>query len=321
MDTIISYLDNIFASLPRTEAVLKARRELQAIMEEKYHALKNEGKSENEAVGAVISEFGNIDEIVGELGIRRSDANPQLPLLKEEQVRGYLAASRQSGSLIGLGVLLCLAGVASLVLISGLTENGLFGIGLPRSGSVVGLIIMFLCIAVGVGLFIFSGMQMDRYKYLEKGFALPERLQQDIQREHERNTTAFTTAIVIGVGLCILSPVPLFLTAVFPALAGSTAVGLLLLTVGVAVFLFIKSGMNHDAYQRLLQIEEYAPEKAEANKTTGAVASVVFPLAALVFLYLGFFHGMWHPGWMIFPAVGILFGIFSSIYEATHSRR
>ena len=68
MDTINTYLDNIFATLPKTEAVLRARTELQASMEEKYQALKDEGKSENEAVGSVISEFGNIDELIAELG-------------------------------------------------------------------------------------------------------------------------------------------------------------------------------------------------------------------------------------------------------------
>jgi hypothetical protein len=31
---------------------------------------------------------------------------------------------------------------------------------------------------------------------------------------------------------------------------------------------------------------------------------------------MGFLGGLWHPGWLIFPITGILFGIFSSIVEA-----
>ena len=38
-------------------------------MEDKYEELKMEGKSENEAIGIVISEFGNIDELIDELGL------------------------------------------------------------------------------------------------------------------------------------------------------------------------------------------------------------------------------------------------------------
>lgn len=42
---------------------------------EKYNELKNDGKSENEAIGIVISEFGNIEELIEELGIEeRKDA-------------------------------------------------------------------------------------------------------------------------------------------------------------------------------------------------------------------------------------------------------
>lgn len=315
MDTIISYLDNIFASLPRTEAVLKAKRELLAIMEEKYRVLKSEGKSENEAVGTVISEFGNIDEIVGELGIRRPEHGKQLPLLKDEDVRGYIATNRKGGFLIGTGVFLCIMGVASLILFGGLAEEGFFGSGVGQdAGSVLGLITMFVLIAIGVGLFIYAGMQMDRYKFIEKGFELNERTRQDLQRQFDQQSSSFTAAIVIGVGLCILSPVPVFLTSVFSGFGGQYAVPMLLLIVAIAVFIFIRAGTSRDAYQHLLQIEDYAPERVEENKVTGAIASIVFPLAALAYLYLGFFRGLWHPGWLIFPLVGILFGIFSAVY-------
>lgn len=69
MDTIAAYLNNMFASLPRTEQTYNLKQDLLANMEEKYHELKKEGKSENEAVGIVISEFGNIDELIEELGL------------------------------------------------------------------------------------------------------------------------------------------------------------------------------------------------------------------------------------------------------------
>lgn len=63
MDTIKSYLETMFANLPATAEVLKAKDELWGMMEDKYNELISEGKSENEAVGTVISEFGNLDEL------------------------------------------------------------------------------------------------------------------------------------------------------------------------------------------------------------------------------------------------------------------
>ena len=316
MDTIITYLDNLFASLPETEAVLKAKRELLASMEEKYHALKSDGKSENEAIGTVISEFGNIDELISELGVTRPESASQLPMLQEDEVKRFLSTNRQTGLLIGLGVFLCIMGVAVLILFGQLSDNStIIGGFLNGAGGVLGLVFMLIMIAIGVGLFIYSGIQMERFKYLDKGFDLPVHVRQDLQRKLDQSTPMFTASIVIGVGLCIISPVPLFLTAVFKDFPSQYGVVMLLAIVAIAVPFFIRAGTVRDGYNRLLQLEEYTPEKVENNKVTSAVASVVFPLATLAFLYLGFFHGLWHPGWLVFPAVGILFGIFSSVYN------
>ena len=63
METIKSYLETMFANMPNTPEVIRAKTELLGMMEDKYNELIQEGKSENEAVGTVISEFGNLDEL------------------------------------------------------------------------------------------------------------------------------------------------------------------------------------------------------------------------------------------------------------------
>ena len=42
MDTIRSYLDNMFMNLPHTEQVMKAKNELGQMMEDKYNELRAE---------------------------------------------------------------------------------------------------------------------------------------------------------------------------------------------------------------------------------------------------------------------------------------
>lgn len=59
----------MFAGLPDTPEVRRAYEELAAMMEDKYTELTEEGLSENEAVGTVISEFGNLEELAQTLGI------------------------------------------------------------------------------------------------------------------------------------------------------------------------------------------------------------------------------------------------------------
>ena len=63
METIKNYLEAMFANMPNTDDVKKARNELLQMMEDKYNELIADGHSDNEAVGTVISEFGNLEEL------------------------------------------------------------------------------------------------------------------------------------------------------------------------------------------------------------------------------------------------------------------
>ena len=69
METIRNYLENMFRSLPNTAEVRRAKDELGQMMEDKYTELIEEGMTENAAIGTVISEFGNLDELSETLGI------------------------------------------------------------------------------------------------------------------------------------------------------------------------------------------------------------------------------------------------------------
>lgn len=77
METIKTYLENMFRNLPKTKEIEHLKNELLSNMEERYNELKNEGKRENEAVGIVISEFGNIDELMEGLNIRTNAVNDE----------------------------------------------------------------------------------------------------------------------------------------------------------------------------------------------------------------------------------------------------
>ena len=69
MDAITTYIDHMFRGLPRNAEVLRARGELEQMSLDRFHELRAEGVSENEAVGRVIAQFGNLEEIADDLGI------------------------------------------------------------------------------------------------------------------------------------------------------------------------------------------------------------------------------------------------------------
>ena len=71
METIRNYLETMFANMPNTPEVRRAKDELLQMMEDKYNELIAEGVNENAAVGTVISEFGNLDELAEDLGLKK----------------------------------------------------------------------------------------------------------------------------------------------------------------------------------------------------------------------------------------------------------
>ncbi len=68
METIRDYLNNMFSKYPSTPEILRAKSELGQMMEDKYNELIAEGKNKNEAIGTVISEFGDVDELIADIG-------------------------------------------------------------------------------------------------------------------------------------------------------------------------------------------------------------------------------------------------------------
>ena len=109
METIRNYLESMFANLPNTPEVMRAKNELLSMMEDKFTELISEGKPQNEAVGIVISEFGNLEELAESLGIESVVGGTDISerrLLTNEEARNYIYDAAQSRMLIGLGVML-----------------------------------------------------------------------------------------------------------------------------------------------------------------------------------------------------------------------
>ncbi|MFC4301956.1 permease prefix domain 1-containing protein [Cohnella boryungensis] len=311
METIIVYLNNMFASLPKTLEMQRLKQEMLSGMEEKYLELKRAGMSENEAIGIVISEFGNIEELTAELGIHPAAPEQALPMLTEDEAYEYAAAKRSSGRWTGLGVLLCASGVALLIAMDTLFEN----YGSEDMGSLLGMVGMFVLVAAAVGMFIHSGMKLDRFKSLEQGFQLPYTLRMELQHGQALYAPTYRLALITGVCLCVLSPALIFAAAYIDDDFAPYGVSAFLLMAGVAVFLFIYYGNIQGAYTKLLEEPFIAAEKKEEERIAGVVGAIIWPLATAAFLFTGFVYHRWDVNWAIFPITGILHGMLNNVYR------
>lgn len=158
-------------------------------------------------------------------------------------------------------------------------------------------------------------MNFERFKYIEEGIILPDSLKADIRRKYDEFNRPYYLSVVIGVCLLITSPISVLVTHYLPGATTTYGVVILLSIVSVAVSNFIYFGMIRESYSRLLKIGDYTVKNEKENKVIGAVASIVWPLAIIIFLYNGFVNDMWSRAWIVFPITALIFGMFSAAYS------
>lgn len=322
MDTIVNYVDSVFVHLPKTPEMLRLKEDMLLNMEEKYDQLKAENRSENEAIGTVLAEFGNIDEIIEaynlETDVQEEDNN--ILFLSPEAVEDYMSHRAKFSLGIAAGVFLCILAPAIMLLVQEVS-NFLPFINQATEDTrvIVSLVPLFLLIALAVGLFILFGIKEQQYELEGRAISIDSSTRTELTRELKNFKPQFAKAIAAGVILCITAPIVLLLSLVLLGYNNYWAVIFLLSFVAVGVFLFVFFGIIHATYHKILAIGSYTPKKIAAEKLTDTVASIVFPTAAAVYIISGFLFNTWGTAWIIFPIVGILFAVFAAATESLSS--
>lgn len=219
MDVILSYLDNLFLSMPKTPEVQRAKEELLSMMEDKYNELIAEGKKENEAIGIVISEFGDISELMEELGCKSAGSNVNeagaaaasngagtasngagtagnangagaaaaekkpVHAMSRTEAEEYIKTAKRSGKWRAAGTVLCIL-CAIPLLICGALEDSVNGYSAWMYSETVNVLFgvapLFVLIGIAIACFIHSGTMMHRFGYVGS-----EQIQLDASYEKE----------------------------------------------------------------------------------------------------------------------------------------
>lgn len=296
METIRNYLKAMFAGLPDTPEVRRAYEELAAMMEDKYTELIEEGRSENEAVGTVISEFGNLDELAQTLGIedylknRGTNAEqskgsepkekepvraketagpepedayrrfePNCRVLTTDDVCEYIAAGNYSALLTAFGVFLCITAPVGAVLTGDL--NGFLG----HFFSSVGTALLFVFVAAAVGFFRLSRQVMRPWKNLAReGFIMDEDACGIAADQEQLSIKEGATQKTLGIMLCIVCFVP---AVIFGNNFGAACMFVL---AGAGVFLIVRGSCKKSIYKRLRAAEFRAEQAAYRAGAAGA---------------------------------------------------
>ncbi|MBG9980708.1 permease prefix domain 1-containing protein [Facklamia lactis] len=322
MNTIQTYLDSMFAHLDDRPEVLHLKEEIQTNMLDKYHDLIRNGASENEAVGKVISEFGNIDELLEELNLSqdKTPSNPiSLPLLSQNEINNYLADQTYAGLLTGLGTFLIIASVAILLsLLSIFGEENNLAIGAGTSFIIVSIVL-------AVALYIISGQKGKKYDYINNGeYILSTKNRQEIIEKAESFESTHSLSTIMGVALIILPVIPVIIVGMmdlsdrFVLLATSA----LVLGIAAAVLIFIYFGNIKSMYQSLLKntiSEKSSPQDIQKHqrdrKTNRFIEDVYWPIVTVIYLIWSFSTAAWHISWLIFVIAGIFEDAIRALFD------
>lgn len=340
MEVIRTYLDNLFSTLPDTPASRRAKEELWGMMEDKYQELKEQGLPENQIIGTVISQFGNLEELRETLGLERpyAAAPPPQPQpagipMSYAQAQECLTTYRRASRGIGIGAVLCILAVMPLFVLLGLFELELLSEGLAVA---LGLGALFVLVAAAAVLFIFYGPQLSPYeKWKTNGAVLEQEGVAWARQQKALQSRYFPLRIALGAVLCILSVVPMLITGILtdgaPFEDGAVLMGLSVLfpLVAVGVYQFIRVGMVDSCCKMLLGELDTGPALSPVDVKTGKkvptvvdiVAQIYWPLIVIAYLIWSFLTFDWWITWIIWPIAGIAFGIFAGVTESIAKRK
>lgn len=328
METIRNYLETMFANMPNTDAVKKAKQELMQMMEDKYSELIAEGKSENEAVGTVISEFGNLEELSDNLGVKEeyqqeqmNDANNHRRNVSMEEAKSFLKDNRKRAFMVSIGVLLCICCPIGPIVSDELKLFDIVGVG-----------VLMLFIAVAVFLFVFSPMIIEKWNFIKKSpcsidFNTANYLHKDLNEKNAKLAIQKT----IGIVMCVICWFPAAIISEWTdivhggmltkLLEDCIAPVLLFLMIGIGVALIVESSMERGGYRILLRLNDrntmsgyYVPEQKEEyiNEDIADIMSVYWPTITCLYFIWSFLSFDWYITWIIWPIASIVHAIIKN---------
>lgn len=320
METIFNYLENMFLQLPKTPEVLRAKQELGNMMEDKFQELIAEGRKENEAVGIVISEFGNLEELAEELGISQVVNHQNVErdtsrYVDREEAETFIKMSRRTSIWVSFGVMLCILSPCALIYIGTLQDYSKNGI---SDGMIVlfGLIPLLILVAIAVVMFCWNGMKMEKYEYMKKeNFQMDAAFKEVLKQRQEQEKPKATLELIIGILLCIFSVMPLLVVGAMldDDLYAAYALIFLLVMVSVSIWFFIAGGSTVNSLKILLQEEEFSKEGKKSQKLMDVIGGIYWPIATVIYLGWSFWTMDWGFTWIVWPIAGILYGVIASI--------
>jgi hypothetical protein len=321
MFILTNYVNSIFEKLPQNLKMVKLKQEILSNMGERYVQLLTEQVNQQQAIAQVLAELGNIDDYL----IKKNSSSEEFDFEKnilhwskdETETFKNHRSTFSLASAIGVFLIFIAPVFALLIqksapylpLLSGLSSSQLI---------LFSLIPVLILMAVGIGLFVHFGIKELAFGIGEKVISLDSMTRASLIQEKKEFKQPFIKGMTSGILFCVAGLVFLLWPLLFAQFDPFWSLIFILSFMAIGTFLFTFFNMIQVTYDKLLSTGHYSPRKSASERLTTKVAHLIFLPAIAIYVISGLLFQIWSLGWLIFPILGIAFGVFAILVENPH---
>lgn len=186
-DKLRNFIESLFEDAPKNKQTIELKEEMLQNLIDKYNDLVDSGKSSEAAYNIATASIGDIHEL-----IRQIEKREENNLLFEQN---YDKGRKRFALLLSISVMLYILCVVPVILLE---------------DSVLGVVIMFVMVAIATGLILYNNM--TKPKYLKKDSTVVEEFKEWKANSTEKNTLYQSITKVMWSCITILYFIVSFLT-------------------------------------------------------------------------------------------------------------
>ena len=186
-DKLRNFIESLFEDAPKNKQTIELKEEMLQNLIDKYNDLVDSGKSSEAAYNIATASIGDIHELIRQIE-KREENNPLFE-------QNYDKGRKRFALLLSISVMLYILCVVPVILLE---------------DSVLGVVIMFVMVAIATGLILYNNM--TKPKYLKKDSTVVEEFKEWKANSTEKNTLYKSITKVMWSCITILYFIVSFLT-------------------------------------------------------------------------------------------------------------
>ena len=254
---------------------------------------------------------------------KRELSQEPLRIVSMEEANDYLKQKAVSAGRIAIGVMLCILSPITLILLAAAQEEHILTLSEEQAAG-IGILVLMLLVGTAVGIFVYYGMKLSRFDYIGKE-ALETAYGVDgmIRERMERYSGDHLRYMVIGILLCVLSCLPMFVGLIIDKnddFIMISAICVMLALIAIGVLLIVRTNIIMGAMKSLLEEGEFSRENKRENKRNETVMGIYWLSATALYLLISFLTQRWDMTWIVWPVAGVGCGILAGVLKVLRTR-